>query len=47
MAYDIDLDESRVEEDLITRDNIEAIRRSLLAIETILQDIDNRLKALE
>jgi hypothetical protein len=47
MAYNIELDELRVEEDLITRDNIEAIRRTLLNIETILQDIDTRLEALE
>jgi hypothetical protein len=47
VAYNIELDELRVEEDLITRDNVEAIKRTLINIETILQDIDNRLKALE
>jgi hypothetical protein len=44
MSYDIEYDKPRVEEDEITRDNIDAIRRAMEKIEEILNDIDERLK---
>ena len=43
----IELDELRLEENDVSRDNIEAVRRSLEKIQLILNDIDQRLKALE
>ncbi len=42
--YDIELDEQQLAEDVITRDNILAIRRSLEKITEILEDIDRRLE---
>lgn len=47
MSYDIGYDQPRVEESEVTRDNIEAIRKALVTIEEILNDIDSRLKELE
>lgn len=47
MDANIDLDELRLEENVITRDNVEAIRRSLEKIQLIITELDERLKALE
>ena len=47
MSYEIEYDRPRVEESEVTRDNIEAIRKALVTIEEILNDIDSRLKELE
>jgi hypothetical protein len=47
VSYNIKYDQPRVEESEITRDNIEAIRKALVTIEEILNDIDSRLKELE
>ena len=43
----IGIDQARLEIDPKMRDNISAIVEALRNIETILIDIDNRLKALE
>ena len=47
MAYDIELDTIRFDTDELSRDNYKAIEDSLVKIQEILNDIDNRLKALE
>lgn len=47
MDTDVNLDELRLEENVITRDNIEAIRKSLDKIQLILNQLDKRLEALE
>ena len=44
---DIELDELRLEESGITRDNVEAIRRSLEKIQLILIELNSRLEVLE
>lgn len=43
----VELDEIQLEEDVITRDNIESLRTAILKIEEILKIFDDRLKALE
>jgi predicted DNA-binding protein YlxM (UPF0122 family) len=45
LSYDIELDEIRLEENEITRDNVEAIHESLRKIQELLNDINARLKA--
>jgi hypothetical protein len=47
MSYDIELDELRLDIDEKTRDNTRAIQDALLNIQTILNDINARLEALE